>query len=297
MRLLMLPALGVLAAAARAAGMTACVSGARASAYWALHGYRSNSTLAHHLCRQSVRGGTTTARAAIRAAPHCLHTSSFVCSPGSGPGQPATFQVLYPLKTVTLHPDAPARVLTPLSGRMLLAPRPGPTRTSNWIIPDSILLAAHPDVDDVPALTAAGVTTYVSLVGEYNTHSLLTSQYPHHLPPTAPVDVIHFPIPDYGIPAAEDLASLISALIVRARAGHIILLHCRAGLGRTGTVAIPLVAILGAMDLSTARALVETGTAHTRASLAGRKRPVEMPETAAQFAVAEAAHRALLQCA
>ena len=42
------------------------------------------------------------------------------------------------------------------------------------------------------------------------------------------------PIPDYGVPAHEDLEQAVEATIEHARAGRNIAVHCSAGIGRTG---------------------------------------------------------------
>jgi len=48
------------------------------------------------------------------------------------------------------------------------------------------------------------------------------------------MEVIHLPIPDFQVPALESLEAAIQATIERARAGKNIVVHCYAGLGRTG---------------------------------------------------------------
>jgi len=48
------------------------------------------------------------------------------------------------------------------------------------------------------------------------------------------MEVIHLPIPDFQVPTQEALEAAIQATIERARAGQNIVVHCYAGLGRTG---------------------------------------------------------------
>lgn len=49
--------------------------------------------------------------------------------------------------------------------------------------------------------------------------------------------VIHFPIPDFGIPSNEDLQHFALKTIECAKKGHNIIIHCSAGIGRTGLFA------------------------------------------------------------
>ncbi len=46
--------------------------------------------------------------------------------------------------------------------------------------------------------------------------------------------VLYLPIPDFGVPAKEDLAQVVTSTIVYAQAGHHRVVHCSAGIGRTG---------------------------------------------------------------
>jgi protein-tyrosine phosphatase len=46
--------------------------------------------------------------------------------------------------------------------------------------------------------------------------------------------VLYLPIPDFGVPAKEDLAQVVTSTIAYAHAGRHIAIHCSAGIGRTG---------------------------------------------------------------
>ena len=46
--------------------------------------------------------------------------------------------------------------------------------------------------------------------------------------------VLYLPIPDFGVPTREDLEQAIQQTIAYAQAGHHIVIHCSAGIGRTG---------------------------------------------------------------
>jgi ADP-ribosyl-[dinitrogen reductase] hydrolase len=73
------------------------------------------------------------------------------------------------------------------------------------------------------------------------------------LPPG--VDYLRRPIPDHGVLSdPKDMAALLSHIGSALRAGRVIYLHCRAGIGRTGTVAGCLLAEQG---LQGEQALIE----------------------------------------
>ena len=46
--------------------------------------------------------------------------------------------------------------------------------------------------------------------------------------------VIHLPIPDFGVPSKVDLEEVVKKTVEHAQVGKNILIHCHAGLGRTG---------------------------------------------------------------
>lgn len=82
---------------------------------------------------------------------------------------------------------------------------------------------------------------------------------------------LHLPIPDYGVPdeafEAGWRAADVTGLLAR---GDTIALHCRAGLGRTGTIAARLLIELSGLDAESAVARVR------------RDHAAEAVETAAQ---------------
>ena len=60
------------------------------------------------------------------------------------------------------------------------------------------------------------------------------------------IEFLRFPIPDRGTPAsAREAAAFIADLHARLVAGQSLLLHCRAGIGRTGVIAACLLSDLG----------------------------------------------------
>ncbi len=62
-----------------------------------------------------------------------------------------------------------------------------------------------------------------------------------------PVPVDPFPIPDHGVPEdAHELLAFVRDLAARLKDGQRLVVHCGAGIGRTGTVAV---CVLVALDL------------------------------------------------
>ncbi|HEV8018499.1 MAG TPA: ADP-ribosylglycohydrolase family protein [Steroidobacteraceae bacterium] len=118
------------------------------------------------------------------------------------------------------------------------APAALPLPNCYWVLPGKLLAGAHPagatpqlTQERVTRLLAAGVTCFLDL-----THPGEAAPYDEGLP--VAIGFLRKPIPDHGIPAepghmAETLMCLRQAL----RAGQIVYLHCRAGIGRTAMVA------------------------------------------------------------
>lgn len=70
---------------------------------------------------------------------------------------------------------------------------------------------------------------------------------------TAPCQVERFPIPDFGVPGnREAFWSLASLIAMQLTAGARVLIHCGAGIGRTGTLATCVLLAL-AQPLATAQ--------------------------------------------
>ena len=90
------------------------------------------------------------------------------------------------------------------------------------------------------------------------------------------IEFMRFPIPDRGTPAsAREAATFVADLHARLVAGQAILVHCRAGIGRTGLIAACLLSDLGvpAPDLF---------------HVLSRARGMAMPDTNAQIQWVEA---------
>jgi len=108
-----------------------------------------------------------------------------------------------------------------------------------WILGRELAGSAQPgllaDLDaDLDWLRAQGIARIVSLTAA-----------PLQIPAGDPdFELIHFPIPDMGIPTPRACAGLCESL-VEGLAQRPVLLHCRGGLGRTGTIAACCLVELG----------------------------------------------------
>jgi len=125
-------------------------------------------------------------------------------------------------------------------------------------------IAPDPDA----ALAAVGATTAVCLSEEHE----LAQRYPAYvawLRSQPPDRALWFPIPDLHAPTLATAVVLLEQLTDRLALGQALLLHCGAGIGRAGTVAV---GVLMSMGLSADDALAE---------VAGH-RPMAGPEVGAQ---------------
>ena len=177
-----------------------------------------------------------------------------------------------------------------------LAAVAGPTEGSNWLVPGHLIIGTMPTVTDAEALLGAGVSTFCSLIGEWDPARYHEREYPaglarqsraHREGPLAKVDAVflHFGIADYDAARPAELEALVIELRRRLLDGEVIYLHCRGGHGRTGTVAIPLLASVFGAPTAAVEAYVNWVTREGRPldrELIRQGAHVELPETQAQ---------------
>jgi hypothetical protein len=122
-----------------------------------------------------------------------------------------------------------------MTGPILAGARPLPN--TYWVIPGKLLGGEYPGAeaeDDtrlrLQALLDAGVNCFVNLTR------------PEELPPYSAqlpkgIWYVHLPIVDHGLPVDSAYMRQIQLSLARAlNAGRCVYVHCRMGIGRTGTV-------------------------------------------------------------
>jgi len=86
----------------------------------------------------------------------------------------------------------------------------------------------HSIAEDVALLHRHGVRRVVSLTERPLDSTPLTE---------AGIDVHHVPVPDFDAPTLEQVETIVRIVDDGLERGHASLVHCLAGLGRTGTIA------------------------------------------------------------
>lgn len=146
-----------------------------------------------------------------------------------------------------------------------------------WLLPGRVLCGEHPrrvGPRGLQAIVEAGVTHFIDLTGSLD-----------GLIAYAPVGAqrLSHPITDYGVPTVAGMRATLDAAAQALEAGGVIYLHCKAGIGRTGTVAACLLVEHGfepeeALELLQRKWAVAGQRAHAS----------HTPETAAQHAFIKA---------
>ena len=114
-----------------------------------------------------------------------------------------------------------------------------PIEYSYWVAEGRLLAGEYP-LEHLEALLDAGVTAFVDLTraGESSRRGDLPP-YGERLERLAAGAArrLPFPIPDMRVPEESRTAEILDAIDAELEAGGLVYVHCRAGVGRTGTIA------------------------------------------------------------
>jgi ADP-ribosyl-[dinitrogen reductase] hydrolase len=124
-----------------------------------------------------------------------------------------------------------------MSAPTTVASPPLPLRHCYWVVPGLLLAGEHPGAptrdktkDRLKKLLAAGIECFVDL-----TKPTELQRYDTHLP--FYVEYARKSIKDHGVPGSrEQMVEILEHVGNAMRAGRPVYVHCRAGIGRTGTV-------------------------------------------------------------
>ena len=108
-------------------------------------------------------------------------------------------------------------------------------RNFGWILSGRLAGMAYPQEDAVAALRAHGIRAVLSLTERAPSPSLADAGFAHH----------HEPIYDFAAPTADALARAVSFCRTHMDRGDSVVVHCMAGIGRTGTVLAAVLVSLG----------------------------------------------------
>ncbi len=124
--------------------------------------------------------------------------------------------------------------------------------------------------DEFLGIARFGIKCLVSLLESHEIRDLGLSKAPM-LCELNGVDYINFPIPDRGVPAlSPKIYGLIEGIHQRIHRGENTVIHCRAGIGRTGLLAASI--------------LVKDGYSPVEAfALVSKARGVQVPDTQEQY--------------
>ena len=122
--------------------------------------------------------------------------------------------------------------------------RPRPIDTTYWVVPGRFLVGEHPgsrsrarSMDRLRRFLEAGVTCFIDLT-ELDESPAYDMHLPFETPAGRRISYLRRPIIDHGVPADRaTMGQILAALDDALATGHCVYLHCRAGIGRSATVA------------------------------------------------------------
>jgi hypothetical protein len=119
----------------------------------------------------------------------------------------------------------------------------GPTKYSNWVIDDYLLMGAVPyNCNDLETLINSGVTLFLSLREDDEIYQLCYREK------TLNENIIfwRFRIPDFDTKDPEDVKAVVDNILnyLNKNSNKKVMIHCQGGHGRTGTITCCILAVL-----------------------------------------------------
>jgi len=117
-----------------------------------------------------------------------------------------------------------------------------PIPESYWVEPGRLLAGEYPGAFDgeltrkrIDALLQAGFDTFIDLTRLNETLPYAEALFDEAKAYEIEVKHYRFPIEDFGLPAPEQMKTILDRMDESLQTGHKVYLHCWGGIGRTGT--------------------------------------------------------------
>ena len=117
-----------------------------------------------------------------------------------------------------------------------------PIPESYWVEPGRLLAGEYPGGFDgevtrkrIDALLEAGFDTFIDLTGPNELVAYTQALFDEAKIYELDVKYYRFPVIDFGLPAHNQMKSILDKIDESLQTGHKLYLHCWGGIGRTGT--------------------------------------------------------------